>query len=464
MNPHHFFHKPDPKFHQQMDTKQTIPATRLNRSRIYAPLLLLIGTPILIGAAEKPNSDPGPRKPYDQFEPRLIDRQASSKFFQEMRERQVVPLDSTNTLDLLTETLSQTDEEEVQRNLLRGIVLGLKGRASVQKPKGWTAASRKLKASSKGDIRGLAQQLDQIFGDKDAAERALTSLGDRNLPPKERLTNLNTLITQGDKRVKEKLPGLLDETEMRLAAIRAFGAIHDPRAPKLLFSRYPNWDSSTRRAVIETLATRKDYASALLVELKEERLPKEHIPAHVARPLASLLGDSFTSVFGDLDEMSEDKAQLLERYRNLLTEERLAKADPSKGRLVYAAACAACHQLYGEGGELGPDLTGSNRADLDYILLNMIEPSADIPEAYQLVTLHTKNGQVIGGTVGQEDDQRIVLKMVGQTTTVLKSNIEKREVSPMSMMPEGLLPTLKDEQVLDLVKYLRTTQQVDLPK
>ena len=94
----------------------------------------------------------------------------------------------------------------------------------------------------------------------------------------------------------------------------------------------------------------------------------------------------------------------------------------------------------------------------------MIEPSADIPEAYQLVTLHTKNGQVLGGTVAQEDDQRVVLNLVGQTTTVLKADIAKREVSPMSMMPEGLLPTLQDAQVIDLVKYLQTTKQVDLPK
>jgi putative heme-binding domain-containing protein len=131
---------------------------------------------------------------------------------------------------------------------------------------------------------------------------------------------------------------------------------------------------------------------------------------------------------------------------------------------VFTASCAACHKIYGEGGVLGPDLTGSNRADLDYILLNMIEPSADIPDAYQLVTLHTNDGQVMGGTVAQEDDQRVVLHLVGQTTTVLKSDIAKREVSPMSMMPEGLLPTLQDAQVLDLVNYLRTTEQVDLPK
>ena len=209
---------------------------------------------------------------------------------------------------------------------------------------------------------------------------------------------------------------------------------------------------------------RKNYAMALLTAIKDGKLPKEDIPAHVARPLSSLLGSAFTNVFGDLDELSKDKAELMERYTKLLTAENLAKADASKGRLIFTASCAACHKIYDEGGVLGPDLTGSNRADLNYILLNMIEPSSDIPEAYQLVTLHTKNGQVLGGTVAQEDDQRVVLNLVGQTTTVLKADIAKREVSPMSMMPEGLLPTLQDAQVLDLVKYLQTTKQVDLPK
>ena len=216
--------------------------------------------------------------------------------------------------------------------------------------------------------------------------------------------------------------------------------------------------------MVDTLATRKNYATALLAALKDGRVPKTDIPAHVARPLSTMLGKSFTDVFGDLDALSKDKAELMARYTKLITDERLAKADAAKGRQVFTASCYACHKLYGEGGALGPDLTGSNRADLSYILLNMIEPSADIPAAYQLVTLHTKNGQVLGGTIAQEDDQRVVLNLVGQTATVLKSDIVKREISPMSMMPEGLLPTLKDAQVLDLVKYLQTTEQVDLPK
>lgn len=414
--------------------------------------------------AKAPPAEPVANGQYADFDARLVDRQAAARFFQEQRERQLSNLDSSMTLNLLSATLAKTTGAEAQKGLLRGIIRGLEGRRSVASPEGWGSVSAELRNSSSGEIRSMIQQLDQVFGDKAAAERAIASIRNPEVSAEERKTMLRSLVTQAHPRVKEILPPLLDDPAVRVAAIRSFRTLDDPRAPKLFLARYAKWDDTAQRAAIETLAMRKSYATALLVALEDGRIPKEDIPAHVARPLSDLLGEKFTEVFGDLDEMSKDKAELMERYTALLTAKNLAKADASRGRLVYTASCSACHVLYGEGGKLGPDLTGSNRADLGYILLNMLDPSADIPESYQLVTLHTRDGQVLGGTVAEEDDQRVVLNLIGQTTTVLKSDIVKRVVSPLSMMPEGLLPTLQDDQVLDLVKYLQTTEQVDLPQ
>ncbi len=340
---------------------------------------------------------------YAEFDARLVDRQAASQFFQKQRELQVEKLDSAVTLDLLAKMLGQITDAAAQEGLLRGIVRGLEGRRSVARPKEWDSVSAKLRTSSRGEIRSMIQQLDQIFGDRKAAERSIARLKDASVPAEERQTLLRTLVTQQNPQVKEVLPQLLDDSSMRIAAIRAFGAINDRRAPRLLLARYAKWDDAAKRASVETLAMRKNYATELLAALKNEKLPKEDIPVHVARPLSSLLGSAFTDVYGDLDEMSKDKAELMARYTRLLTPGNLAKADASKGRLVFTASCSACHKIYGEGGVLGPDLTGSNRADLSYILLNMLDPSADIPEAYQLVKLHTVSVQVLGGTMAQED-------------------------------------------------------------
>ena len=117
--------------------------------------------------------------------------------------------------------------------------------------------------------------------------------------------------------------------------------------------------------------------------------------------------------------------------------------------------------LYGKGGEIGPDLTGSNRADLDYILLNILDPSDDIPDSYKMVTLTLKDGRVLVGTIVAEDTQRLTLNAVGQKHVIAAGDLASRVTSDISMMPEGLLSTMNDNQVVHLIEYLKTTEQVE---
>ena len=97
--------------------------------------------------------------------------------------------------------------------------------------------------------------------------------------------------------------------------------------------------------------------------------------------------------------------------------QKIADASASRGRAVFTKTCAACHVLYGEGGKIGPDLTGSNRANLDYILLNSVDPSYDVPAGYRMVTIVTVDGRVVSGVIAEEDETRIVLKTVEQPKT-----------------------------------------------
>ncbi|MFP6670668.1 MAG: cytochrome C, partial [Pirellulaceae bacterium] len=134
-------------------------------------------------------------------------------------------------------------------------------------------------------------------------------------------------------------------------------------------------------------------------------------------------------------------------------------------RAVYKKTCAACHILYQDGGKVGPNITGSNRANLNYILLNLLDPSYDVPESYKMVMITTVNGRVLSGVIGAEDNQRLVLKTAEQPMVVIsKEDIDLRKVSPLSLMPEGQLLKMKNREVLDLIKYLQTDQQVELPK
>ena len=235
-----------------------------------------------------------------------------------------------------------------------------------------------------------------------------------------------------------------------------------PKAAEILLSRYPKWAQPLQKATVETLATRRTYAQALIAALRSGQIAKEEIPAHVARSLQLLLGTSFTSVFGEIRELDQDRNQLIAKYKETLTDEALENADASAGRKVFDKTCASCHQLYGVGGDIGPNLTGSNRANLDYILLNSVDPSYDVPEGYRMVLIETVDGLVLNGVVAEENARSVTLKTVQQPrVVVLKEDIVDRQISPKSIMPDGQLEALKKDELINLIRYLRTTEQVE---
>lgn len=372
-------------------------------------------------------------------------------------------LGATASLGVLVETLQQEGRAEVQVALLNGILLGLDGRRDVPAPKGWESMRDQLNAGGTPAVKQLVLQLGQVFGDEGATQAALAVVRDREADPVERRGSLAALLTQQRKELLPVLMSMLDEEDFRLEAIRGFSRVEGPKVGDWLLAAYPDLDAAGQLAVIETLATRKSYAESLLRALDQGRIERSAVPAYVARSLGSLLGDRFNAKYG-VKPLSEDKAALIDKYKQMVNPPMLKKASASSGRAIFQRTCMACHIMYGEGGVIGPELTGSNRADLDYLLLNILDPSGDIPEAYKLVMVTTKDGQVLAGTITEEDKQKVVLSTVGQKSVVAKSDIESSQVSEMSMMPEGLLETLAAWEVADLIKYFQTIEQVDLPQ
>jgi putative heme-binding domain-containing protein len=152
----------------------------------------------------------------------------------------------------------------------------------------------------------------------------------------------------------------------------------------------------------------------------------------------------------------------MEKYKKQLTPHVLKAANLSNGRLVYARNCAACHRLFDDGIPIGPDLTGSQRANLDYVLENLLDPSAVVPGDYQVTALLTKNGRLLTGIIKQETDKAVTVQTQNESVLVPKDEIETREKSAVSMMPEGLLDKLTTEEVRDLIAYLAGPNQVPL--
>jgi len=374
--------------------------------------------------------------------------------------------DETQILELLVETLNQTDDPKVQESLMRGMIAGLEGRRAVAAPNNWTTVlNAKLAQSANPEIRNLALQLSQFFGDADAKQLALKKVRNKKAALTSRRQALRSLLNQQSEEASDLLEFLIEEPELCLDAIRGYAAVENATGPTVLLERYSKFSEEQRRAVIETLASRQFYAEQLLGALKENRIPRTDIPVHVARSLNKILGQSFIDYYGDVKPVTTDRIKTIAKYKRMVSGSALENADASRGRMVYEKTCASCHVLYGAGGKIGPDLTGSNRANLDYILLNSVAPSYDVPESYQMVLIQTIDGRLVNGVIAEEDATKVVLKTVEQPRLVIaKADIETRKVSEKSMMPEGQLDQMKPQEVRDLIKYLQTTEQVEMVK
>ncbi|MCO8125091.1 c-type cytochrome [Stieleria sp. TO1_6] len=371
-------------------------------------------------------------------------------------------MDEPHTLALLVQTIAETDDTKIRSALIDGMLRGLEGRRNVGPPVGWAALHRELTESELADA---ANRLSQIFGDPEANRRARNVLANEGASTEDRLSALRSLVNQQDDLLAQQLPGLLEIPELQNEAIRAYSVIASDDAARRLLQLFPRLSDQGQRVVVETLATRKAYAVALVAGIQSGVVGRDQIPSYIARSLRDLLGETFTKVYGDIPELQQNTSEMIAKYKRILSPEMLAKADPGRGRTVFTKTCGACHLMYGAGGQIGPDLTGSNRANLDYLLLNSVDPSADVPEGYRTLLIQTVDGRVLTGVLAAEDSQRVILKTVDQPRLVIaQSDIEARKVSDKSMMPEGQLDQLSREDLANLVKYMQTKTQVEAAK
>jgi hypothetical protein len=175
-------------------------------------------------------------------------------------------------------------DEEVQLNMLSGLLKGLDGVKSMPAPKGWDTLNAKLRNTANKDLKSIVTQLNQKFGNPEAIQSALASLTDEKTSLENKRLALNSLVSQKHADLLPALKGLLNGA-LQQEAIRAYGAYNDTSIPGILLGHYRNADSQGRRTVIETLATREDSARALVSAMKSGNVKKEDIPAYVARNL-----------------------------------------------------------------------------------------------------------------------------------------------------------------------------------
>ncbi len=361
----------------------------------------------------------------------------------------------------------ETQNEYLSATILQGMTEALKGWRKVAKPAAWDAFAALL-AKREGPAAQQLQSLNILFGDGRAMDEVQRLALDNNAPLESRRTALRTLIKANVPDLRRICETVLNTNSLSVDAIQGFATFDDPALAEKIIGRYQGLYPNERPQAIATLATRPSFAKVLLKHVQSGKIPRTDITPVVARQIRNFkdeaLSKELAAVWGEVRESPEDKLKLIAALKTKLTPAFIKQGKPEQGRVLFTNLCATCHKLYGEGNLIGPDLTGSGRHEITYLIENMADPSAVVSADYSLNLLTMKDGRVLSGILSGKTDRTLTVKMVGSEATVERGDIAKQEQLPTSMMPEGLLTALNDQQLSDLISYLMGNGQAELPK
>ena len=364
-------------------------------------------------------------------------------------------------IDTFSDALAESTDVTYQRELLASLMTATEGKSDLKPPASWNRAYAQLSLSTDTTVLEQADALMVRFGDRNLGWKKAAVASDSFAPPVARKAALKVMLETQNFQLAPIYHRLLTEPGLRLDAIRGLTAYDVPATPGAILEVYSSFQPDEKRAAVSLLAARPGYARQLLEAVKEGRLPRSDLDASLARQIRlhrdPELDRLLTEVWGVTRETQEGSAAEIARLKAELTPKRLDAADLKRGRQIYQATCAPCHILYSDGRGVGPELTGSNRADLDYILRNIIDPNADIGRDYQLVTVEMKDGRVAAGILQRETPSAVTLVNQAESVTLSKDGIKSLNRIEASLMPPGLLGSLTEPDVADLIAYLRTS-------
>ncbi|MEM1069820.1 MAG: family 16 glycoside hydrolase, partial [Planctomycetota bacterium] len=371
------------------------------------------------------------------------------------------------SLAVLVQGLRKVDRPALQLTYLKAIRESLKGVRRASAPKGWSSASKELLASSDDAVRLQAIALGVTFGDASALNVMRQQVSDDQSSTTDRLVALRSLLDANDAGLVSTLVSLLgDQDDLSEAAIRGLAQYDDPAVAPALLQVYGDLTPVQKRMALGTLSSRVGSGEALLTAIEAKKIPGADLTADLVRQLqfhdSKSIEALLKNVWGTVRKSAEDKLRQIEEYTTLVQSNQYAEPDLPLGRAVFAKTCMKCHKLYGEGYKIGPDLTGSNRSNLEYLLSNIVDPSSVMAKEYLPTNILTVDGRVVSGLIQEEDEQSITLQTTDALVVIPKDEIEQRIQAKQSMMPEDQLKQFSPHEIRSLIGYLRTKQQTPM--
>lgn len=353
---------------------------------------------------------------------------------------------------------------EFSRRLMQGFEAGFRGRSMAGLPDELVAAL------SRDGVGSPAFALRR--NDPRAVTRAIAVVADETASRSERLEYLSVM---SEVKVPGAVPalckaylGVFKDDALRKAILSALQNYDDPAIAGVVLNAYSALGPSSLPTAQTLLASRPAW-SWILAQAITRKIPgwapppiqpqsfppaivrklKQHRDPALQELLETIWPNTGRPTTADMDRLIHQRAEVI----------RSGTGDPYNGRTLFQNTCGSCHKLFAQGGEVGPELTVYNRADLESMLLAIVNPSAEIREGFENYTVETRDGRSLSGFLAEQDNQTLVLRgMDNQNVVLSRADVAELQPAGLSLMPEGLLDGLNDQQTRDLFAYLRSTQ------
>ena len=367
-------------------------------------------------------------------------------------------------VDALLAAALKSGNADAREDIVRGMGGALKGFRQVAKPAHWDDFVKALGAQQPDIVRNVSL----VFGSGRAVEEIIALIKDGHGDANARLSAFDSLMRNAKPEHFAIARSMISDKVLGTAARLGLAKFSDGDVPKSLLTNWPERSQEWRAANVTTLASRAAWAKELLTFAEKNPAVRGDITPIHARQIRSLgdeaVNKQLTKVWGELHDTPEAKKQEIAKWRSLLTAAALAQGDASKGRALFTTVCAACHKMYGDGAAIAPELTGSDRRNLDYLLENIVDPSAVVPADYRIAIVKLKDGRTLSGVIPEQNDRTVTVQTPAERVSFLRSDIAEMQQLSQSFMPEGLLTALGEENVKHLIAYLMSSGQVPLPK
>jgi putative membrane-bound dehydrogenase-like protein len=298
-------------------------------------------------------------------------------------------------------------------------------------------------------------------GIPDAASAVIAEAKNPITSPSRRREHLGLLAELGGAGGVPVALGLLAESqpfEVQSAALDVLARHGDESVAARLLERYPKATSRLRARMRDVLLAQPASARAFLERVDRKEIDPAEISidqlrlvaVHADPGLDALVRKHWGAVKAGTPE------EKLAEMRRIANDLRAGSGDPARGKALFAKYCATCHKLFGEGNEVGPDLTGVARDDTTALLANIVDPGAVIRVPFLQYAVVTRGGRVVVGHLTAQDNAALTMvDSQGKRTTVSRAEIEELRELPTSIMPEDLLKPLDPQAIRDLFRYLQ---------